>query len=67
MDFVQVANQIFVPQTKYAKDLLKRFKMELYELVPTPLSISDKLCKNDGAAKHDRTKHIRLSIMRLEK
>lgn len=37
MEFLQVANQIFVHQTTYAKDLLKKFNMSLCKIVPTPL------------------------------
>lgn len=49
MEYIQNSNKIFVHQYKYAKDILRRFKMELFKLVYTLLSIGDNLSKNDGA------------------
>ena len=38
---------IFISQTKYLKDLLKRFGLETCKLVGTPMVIGHKLSTND--------------------
>ena len=38
---------IFIFQNKYARDLLKRFKMDNYKHVPTPVATATKLSKDD--------------------
>lgn len=51
MEFLQVADQIFVHQTTYAKDLLKKFNMNSCKVVNTSLTTRSKLSKNDGSSK----------------
>ncbi|RVW37386.1 Retrovirus-related Pol polyprotein from transposon TNT 1-94 [Vitis vinifera] len=38
---------------KYAKEILKKFKMEEYNPSATPMNQNEKFCKEDGAAKAD--------------
>jgi len=38
---------IFISQSKYAQDILKRFRMETCKLSPTPIAMGIKLCKYD--------------------
>ena len=40
---VQDSDDIFISQTKYLKDLLKTFGLEICKLVGTPMIIGDKL------------------------
>ncbi|KAK6151896.1 hypothetical protein DH2020_014531 [Rehmannia glutinosa] len=44
---------IFISQKKYAKSLLKRFKMEGCKIVATPLDNNKALKKEDGSLKED--------------
>ena len=41
---------IFICQNKYARDLLKWFKMENFKPVPTPVATGTKLSKDDEGA-----------------
>ncbi|XP_030551856.1 secreted RxLR effector protein 161-like [Rhodamnia argentea] len=43
----------FISQKKYAKNLLKKFKMDYYKLVTTSLVTNEKLLKEDGAKTAD--------------
>jgi hypothetical protein len=40
---------IFISQTKYIKEMLKRFRIEDYKLVTTPMQTSFKLNKDDDS------------------
>lgn len=48
-------NGIFISQSKYAKDILKRFNMVDYKPIPTPFIISLKLSKDDKGTNVDTT------------
>ncbi|WRX23007.1 Reverse transcriptase [Theobroma cacao] len=49
MEVQQNDGEICLDQTKYARQLLKKFKMSDYKYVPTPLTVGVKFCKNDGS------------------
>lgn len=53
METHQTQEGIFFCQRKYAIKILKKFKMQNYKLVSTPLDQKEKLCKEDGANKVD--------------
>ena len=40
---------IFISQRKYAMNLLKKFNMGNWKVAPTPISVNEKLCRDDGA------------------
>ena len=63
----QSEDGIFICQTKYAKDILKRFKMVNCKLVVTPIVIGKKLSKKDEGSCVDLTLYKRLvgSLMYL--
>ena len=46
---------IFISQTKYIKDMLKKFKIKDSKSVSTPMIISCKLSKNDESLEVDHT------------
>ena len=50
----QTQDEIFVSQSKYARDMLKRFKMDNCPLVATPITHGEHLCKEDGEPKVDK-------------
>ncbi|KAK9668714.1 hypothetical protein RND81_13G080700 [Saponaria officinalis] len=50
---VHQAEGIFISQTKYAREILKRFKMENCKSVSTPLVVNEKLSKDDGSKEVD--------------
>ena len=45
----QLDDGIFISQTKYIKEIINKFKMEDYKPITTPMIISCKLSKEDGA------------------
>jgi hypothetical protein len=51
----QSKDGIFIFQTKYVKDRLKRFRMVNYKPVVTPIATGTKLCKNDEGSCVDKT------------
>ncbi|KAM7466521.1 hypothetical protein LguiB_014083 [Lonicera macranthoides] len=51
----QFNSGIFISQTKYARDLVKRFGLENAKHVSTPLSVSTKLAKDVAGKKVDAT------------
>ena len=51
----QSGKGIFISQTKYIKDMLKKFKMEDSKPVSTPMIIGCKLSKNDESLEVDHT------------
>ena len=51
----QNKNYIFISQSKYANEILKRFKIMNYKVVPTPIVTSLKLSKDDKGSKVDST------------
>ena len=55
LEITQTSEGIFLSQKQYATSLLKKFKLEKYNLVATSLVLNEKLMKNDGEAKADAT------------
>ena len=53
--FYQTDKGIFISQTKYFKDMLKRFKMEYSKHVSTPMITGCKLSKDDESLEVDHT------------
>ncbi|GAA0169340.1 transmembrane signal receptor [Lithospermum erythrorhizon] len=54
-------NEVFICQEKYAKELLKKFNMENYKIMKTPMCQKEKLCQDDGSEKVDES-HYRSLI-----
>jgi hypothetical protein len=48
---------IFISQTKYIRKMLKRFEMEDYKPVITPMQTSCKLSKDDDSKSTDQRQH----------
>jgi hypothetical protein len=48
---------IFISQTNYIREMLKRFRMEYYKLVTTPMKNSCKLRKDDDSKSTDQRKY----------
>ena len=46
---------IYITQSKYIKEILKKFRMEDSRLVGTPMSTRCKLSKNDDSKDVDQT------------
>ena len=53
MEIKQAEHEVFIYQKKYAKDILKKFKLEECNAASTPMNQKEKLCKEDGADKVD--------------
>ncbi|KAK9697999.1 hypothetical protein RND81_08G075800 [Saponaria officinalis] len=53
MEVHQAEDGIFISQTKYAQEILKKFKMENCKPVSTPLVLNEKLSKDDGSKEVD--------------
>ncbi|GKU88999.1 hypothetical protein SLEP1_g3199 [Rubroshorea leprosula] len=51
MEVMQCSNEIFVSQEKYAKDTLKKFRMDKCKPIATPLTQNLKLSKEDDSLK----------------
>ena len=51
----QNKNGIYITQSKYIKEILKKFGMEDSRLFGTPMSTRHKLTKNDGSKEVDQT------------
>ncbi|KAK9740494.1 hypothetical protein RND81_03G039700, partial [Saponaria officinalis] len=58
-------NGIFISQTKYAREILQRFKMENYKPVSTPLVLNEKLSKDDGSKEVDQKQYRSLVVSLL--
>ena len=54
MEVKQAEHEVFICQKKYAKEILKKFKLEDCKAVSTPMNQKEKLCKEDGAEKVDQ-------------
>ena len=50
LQILQKNKGIFMSQEKYLRDMLKRFQMEDYKHVLTPMITGCKLCVDDGSA-----------------
>lgn len=53
----QTDKGIFISQSKYVRELLKKFGMDDSKLVSTPMVTRCKLSKDDESAKTDRSKY----------
>jgi len=53
MEIHQCSSGIFVPQSKYVVDILKKFKLESCKEVATPLAQNEKISKNDSEKLED--------------
>ncbi|KAL4038573.1 hypothetical protein IC575_002195 [Cucumis melo] len=53
IEIKQRQGEVFICQKKYAKEILKKFKMDESKAVSTPMNQKEKLCKQDGADKVD--------------
>lgn len=53
MEVNQCEDGIFISQTKYAREIVKRFKMEHCKPISTPLVVNEKLSKDDGSKEVD--------------
>ncbi|KAL0548995.1 hypothetical protein IC582_013474 [Cucumis melo] len=53
IEIKQGQGEVFICQNKYAKKILKKFKMDECKAVSTPMNQKEKLCKEDGADKVD--------------
>ena len=61
MEIVQDEYEVFICQKKYAKEILKKFKLKEYKEMSTPMNQKEKLCKEDGTYKIDQV-HFRSLI-----
>ena len=55
MEIKQKEEEVFISQKKYAKEILKKFRMDDCKSVDTPMSQKEKLTKEDEANKVDET------------
>ena len=55
IEITQNEDGIFISQRKYSKNLIKKFKMEGYKTVATPLDRNKALRKEDGMSKADNS------------
>ena len=51
-------NGIYITQSKYIKEILKKFRMEDSRPFGTPMSTKNKLSKNDDSKEVDQTLYI---------
>lgn len=54
MEIKQDEHEVFICQKKYAKQILKKFKLEECKVMSTPMNQKEKLCKEDGTDKIDQ-------------
>ena len=54
IEIKQAEHEVFICQKKYAKGILKKFKLEECKAASTPMNQKEKLCKEDGADKVDK-------------
>jgi len=47
MEVKQKNGEIFISQRKYAKEILKKFRMENYNNMNSPICQKEKLCRDD--------------------
>lgn len=55
LQILQMKNKIFITQSKYIKENLKKFGMEDSKPVSTPMTTNCKLSKNDESTSIDET------------
>nr|GEV85122.1 retrovirus-related Pol polyprotein from transposon TNT 1-94 [Tanacetum cinerariifolium] len=63
----QMEDRIFFNQSKYIKEMLKKFELEDSKPTKTPISTEIKLTKNDEADSVDSTKHRELADRTISK
>jgi len=61
MEIKQGEHEVFVCQRKYAKEILKKFKLQECKEMNTPMNQKERLCKEDGTEKIDQA-HFRSMI-----
>lgn len=54
MEIKQSEHEVFICQKKYAKEILKKFKLGECREMSTPMNSKEKLCKEDGTEKIDQ-------------
>jgi len=54
IEIKQGEHEIFISQEKYAKKIMKKFKLEECKEMSTPMNQKEKLCKKDGTEKIDQ-------------
>ncbi|KAL5722266.1 hypothetical protein ACHQM5_005806 [Ranunculus cassubicifolius] len=57
IEISQEERGVFICQTKYAKDLLEKFKMNECNPVQTPLQVNERLSKEDGSSEVDAARY----------
>jgi transposase InsO family protein len=57
IEIKQDVGGIFIGQQKYAKEILKKFKMADCKSMATPMNQKERLCKEDGAEKVDESEY----------
>ena len=55
MEIKQSEHEVLICQKKYAKEILKKFKLDECKEIRTPMNPKDKLSKDDGTSKIDQT------------
>nr|GEU31071.1 copia protein [Tanacetum cinerariifolium] len=63
----QIEGEIFFNQSKYVKEMLKKFRLEDYKPTKTPMSKEMKLTKNDEADSVDSSKYRENFFCSIEK
>ncbi|KAK9740903.1 hypothetical protein RND81_03G069600 [Saponaria officinalis] len=58
MEVNQAEDRFFISQTKYAREILKRFKMENSKPISTFLVLNEKLSKDDGSKEVDLKQYL---------
>ena len=53
MEIKQSEHEVFIFQKKYAKEILKKFKLDEFKEIRTPMNQNEKLNKDDGTDKID--------------
>ena len=54
MEIKQSEHEVFICQKKYAKEILKKFKLDECKEIRAPMNQKEKLNKDDGTAKIDQ-------------
>ena len=62
LQIVQNSDGIFISQAKYLKDMLKRFGLESYNLIGTPMIIGHKLSSKDETPIVEQKNYISMMV-----
>jgi len=57
MEICQTHNEVFICKKKYARDTMKKFKMEDFKPMNTLINQKEKLIKDDGSDKVDEASY----------